>query len=227
VKRLEANEPVQYVLGSADFYGMKLKVNRHVLIPRPETEELVDYAIKALLPLSKSKSLSILDIGTGSGCIAIALKKNLPGCKVTGIDVSRDAISIARENAENLHCHVNFSTVDFLDESRWQQFDTFDAIISNPPYVTKDEFSELMPRVRDFEPHLALIASHPDPFIFYRKIALFSKTHLNNDGIIFIEMNGTHAKTINSFFMEAAFKTSITKDLQGIERILAARNSEA
>ncbi len=224
LKRLETNEPVQYVLGFCDFYGMKLKVNRHVLIPRPETEELVGYAIKSLTPLSRSKTLSVLDIGTGSGCIAIALKKHLQDCEVMAIDASSEAISLAKENAESIHCNVKFSVVDFLNESYWDEFNSFDAIISNPPYVTKEEFSDLMTRVKDFEPHVALIADNADPFVFYRKIAAFGKKHLSDEGFLFVEMNGAHSDEIESIFKARCCKTSLIKDLQGVWRILEARN---
>lgn len=222
LKRLEANEPVQYALGFADFYGMRLKVNRHVLIPRPETEELVDYAIKSLTPLSRSKTLSVLDIGTGSGCIAIALKKHLHGCEMMAVDASPEAISLAKENAGSLHCNVKFSVIDFLNESDWGEFNSFDAVISNPPYITKQEFSELMTRVKDFEPHIALIADNADPFVFYRMIATFAESHLTCNGHIFLEMNGDHSREIESIFKAKAYKTSVVRDLQGMERILTA-----
>jgi len=266
---LSKNEPVQYVLGFADFYGMRLKVNHHVLIPRPETEELVDYAIKTLRadfssalggemsatggqrgssvsskphPLTPQanagtspanrrgrnaeiKQLHILDIGTGSGCIAIALKKNLPDAIVTALDSSGEAIAVASENAMLQRCDVKFIMKDFLDEKNWKALGAFDVMVSNPPYVTNEEFSEMLPRVKNFEPRQALIASGNDPFIFYRKMAEFGKKHLAPGGCIFLELNSAHAKQIASMFQKDYRETILKTDLQGRERILRVSES--
>lgn len=221
VMRLARHEPVQYVLGFADFCGMRIKVNARVLIPRPETEELTDYAVRVLLPIAKTRTISVLDIGTGSGCIAIAMKKKIPMCKVTAIDSSEDAMAVARANAARLHCDVNFITMDFLDERNWKSLELFDAVVSNPPYVTKEEFSELMPRVKKFEPRAALMAEGDDPFIFYRKIAEFGKAHLKTGGQMFLELNSLHAFLLAAIFTADSFKASIINDMQGAARILA------
>ena len=220
LERLKKNEPVQYVLGFSDFYGMKMKVNKHVLIPRPETEELVGHVIKQLGHLSKKCTLSILDIGTGSGCIAIALKKYLPSCKVTGIDVSEEAIGVAIENATKENSRVDFFVKDFLSEKNWSSLEIFDVIISNPPYVTEAEFQTLTPRVKNFEPRKALIAEDRDSFIFYNKIAVFGKTHLRKGGRIFLELNSSYSKAIKAVFKVASYHTAILNDMQGNERIL-------
>ncbi|HXH20182.1 MAG TPA: peptide chain release factor N(5)-glutamine methyltransferase [Chitinophagales bacterium] len=217
---LAKDEPVQYVLGFADFYGMRLKVNRHVLIPRPETEELVNSVIEVLMPFTRRKTLSILDIGTGSGCIAIALKKHLADARITAIDTRDESILVASENAMLQKCDVNFRVVDFLAQKTWKLLGRFDVVVSNPPYVTKDEFTEMIPRVRDFEPRHALIAFSDDPFIFYRKIAEFGKNHLSAGGYIFLELNSTHAREIAALFKKDYRRTIVRKDLHGKERIL-------
>jgi len=222
VGRLATHEPVQYVLEFADFYGFRLKVNRYVLIPRPETEELVDYAVKKLLASAQKKRLSVLDVGTGSGCIAIVLKEKLPECRLTAIDVSHEAIAVAQENAKKFGCDIDFRVVDFLEESTWDAFGQVDAIVSNPPYVTPAEFSEMEPRVKNFEPSSALTASGDDPFIFYRKAARFGMEHLSQQGILFFELNSVHATRIESILVKSNYKSSVIKDLHGRERILVA-----
>ncbi len=219
LERLAQDEPLQYVIGYADFLDMRLKVNRQTLIPRPETEELADLTIRTLKPISEKKNLSILDVGTGSGCLAIALKNNLPELEVTAMDVSDETLSVASENARTYHCKINFLQMDFLDEKQWELLGMFDAIFSNPPYVSADEFPELMNRVKNFEPHQALIANHDDAFIFYKKIMLFSKKHLTSGGHLFLEINTSYASEIASFY-EVDFDVSVLKDLQGNERML-------
>lgn len=224
VQRLQSGEPIQYVSGMADFFGMKFKVNPNVLIPRPETEELVGLVLKTLQPVSKQRHLRIVDIGTGSGCIAITLKKKLPDAEILAIDKSEEALEIATANDARLHAGADFLHCDFLDEHSWQSLGVFDAVVSNPPYVTRLEFPLLMQRVRDFEPRQALIADSEDDFIFYRKIADFGIKHLKSDGFIFTELNSAHAGEIASIFKRNGYRnTLLIKDLQGNERILEAR----
>ena len=166
LKQLLSHRPVQYVLGEVWFYKMKLKVNEHVLIPRPETEELVESVIKDSRILNSP--LHILDIGTGSGCIAIALQKQLPLIHVTAIDVSEDALAVAMENAREQNVEINFLQIDFLNNGSWKQLPSFDIIISNPPYIPSSEKSQLAKNVTDHEPHLALFVDDDDPFIFIK-----------------------------------------------------------
>lgn len=224
LQRLQKGEPLQYILGEADFFGMKFKVNRHVLIPRPETEELVDFALKTILPAALKNQIRMIDIGTGSGCIAITMKKNMPDSFMLAVDKSEQAIELAMQNDKLLRTDVDFLTLDFLDERTWAALGAFDVIISNPPYITRLEFAALMKRVSEFEPHQALIAEDVDPFIFYSKIAEFGKKHLKPGGYVFAEMNSAHAKEIASVFQRNGYrKLVMLKDLQGHDRILEAR----
>ena len=166
----------------------------------------------------------MIDIGTGSGCIAITLKKNLPDAEVLAIDKSEEAIEVAMQNDKRLNAGVDFLVSDFLNERSWESLGLFDAIISNPPYITRWEFLSLTERVRDFEPQQALIAEGEDPFIFYSAIAEFGRMHLKPSGYIFAELNSAHAKEIASIFQRKGYrKAAVVKDLQGNERILEAR----
>ncbi len=222
VERLTTHEPIQYILGFVDFFGMKLKVNEDVLIPRPETEELVSRIIQEIEKNNLKKPISVLDIGTGSGCISIALKKNLPKLDVTAVDKSKKAIQVALENAKEQDCKIKFIVSDFLEPSNWDALGNFGLIVSNPPYVTQEEFETLDARVKEFEPKIALIAAHEDPFIFYKKIAEFAVTHLNPTGKIFLELNNVHSNSIAKIFTKAHFNAILEKDLYGNERFLIA-----
>lgn len=224
VQRLQQGEPLQYILGEADFFGMKFKVNEHVLIPRPETEELAAFVIKTMLPHARERRLRMIDIGTGSGCIAITVKKNLPDISLLAIDKSEQAIETAMRNDRTLRADVDFLTLDFLEERNWASLGAFDAIISNPPYITRLEYATLMPRVKDHEPRHALIADGDDPFIFYSKIAGFGSRHLKPGGYVFVELNSAYAKEITHLFQRSGYRKLVTlKDMQGKERILEAR----
>lgn len=183
ITRLNQGEPIDYILGYIYFYGLKIGVNSHTLIPRPETEELVELIINE----NKSKdNLKILDIGTGSGCIALALKKNLPTSQISGIDISQEAIEKAKQNAVNLNLEIDFKQVDILDKSLWNNLGEYDIIVSNPPYISVEEKKEMSNSVLDFEPHLALFVEQ-DPLIFYKKILEFAKTHLAEKGLVYFE----------------------------------------
>lgn len=218
LQQLLLHKPVQYILGEAWFYNMKLKVNEHVLIPRPETEELVEQLIKDRK--SKITDPAILDIGTGSGCIPIAIKKNLPASKVTSIDISEHALAVAKENAALHNAHINFIRIDFLDESTWASLPVFDIIISNPPYIPINEKEKLAKNVTDFEPHLALFVPDNSPLIFYEKIAAFGREHLLPGGKIYVETHEDHAKETAALFMKHYEPVMIKKDMYGKERMI-------
>jgi release factor glutamine methyltransferase len=218
LNELLLHKPVQYVLGEAWFYHMKIKVNGHVLIPRPETEELVEQLIKDRK--SKLTDPAILDIGTGSGCIPIAIKKNLPASIVTAIDVSKEALTLAKENATLHNAHISFKQVDFLDETAWSGLGLFDIIISNPPYIPVHEKEKLGKNVTDFEPHLALFVPGNSPLVFYEKIAAFGRDHLLPNGKIYLEIHEDFAKETAALFMKNYQTVMIKKDMYGKERML-------
>lgn len=219
VERLLKNEPVQYVTGEAWFYGSKFKVDASVLIPRPETEELVQEAIDFLKTRSTSE---VLDIGTGSGCIPVSIKKKLPLMNVSAIDISEAALKTANENSRLLNAPVDFLLVDILNENSWNQFGWFDAIISNPPYIPSDESIQMDKNVTAFEPHLALFVPKDDPLLFYKKIAAFANYHLKGDGKIFLETHEAFAKEVAAILEENNFTAQIKKDIPGKERMVIA-----
>jgi len=218
LKELLLHKPVQYVLGEAWFYHMKFKVNPHVLIPRPETEELVEQLIADRK--SKLTDPAILDIGTGSGCIPIAIKKNLPASKLTAIDVSKDALALATENAAMHNAHINFIEANFLDELTWPAMQLFDIIISNPPYIPIHEKEKLAKNVTDFEPHLALFVPDKSPLLFYEKIAVFGRDHLLPNGKIYLETHEDLAKETAALFRDHYQTVMIKKDMYGKERMI-------
>ena len=218
LQELLSHKPVQYVLGEAWFYRMKFKVNAHVLIPRPETEELVEQLIKDRK--SKLTDPAILDIGTGSGCIPIAIKKNLPASKLTAIDVSKDALTLANENALMHNTHISFAEVNFLDESTWPALPLFDIIISNPPYIPANEKEKLDKNVTSFEPHLALFVPDKSPLIFYEKIAAFGRDHLLPNGKIYLETHESFAQQAAALFRTYYQTVMINKDMYGKERMV-------
>jgi len=219
-ERLKKNEPVQYVLGEAWFAGMKFKVNKNVLIPRPETEELVDWIVKESQK-SKVKSQNIIDIGTGSGCIPITLKKKLPEANVSAIDVCSEALFTATENALALNAEVNFVLLDFLDEEKWKELGKYDIIVSNPPYVKQSEINIMHARVKEFEPHLALFVPDEDALLFYKKLADFSLKHLRPGGSLFVEINEALGEQVVSLFRGFA-NIELRKDMQGKDRMIKA-----
>jgi release factor glutamine methyltransferase len=197
---------------------MKFKVNKHVLIPRPETEELVEQLIKDRK--SKLTDPAILDIGTGSGCIPIAIKKNLPASKLTAVDISKGALELAKENAVLHNAAINFILLDFLDESNWSSLPLFDIIISNPPYIPILEKEKLAKNVTDFEPHLALFVPNNSPLLFYKKIAAFGREHLLPNGKIYLETHEDYTKETAVLF-RGHYQTVMTKkDIYGKERMV-------
>jgi len=218
LQELLVHKPIQYVLGEAWFYHMKIKVNEHVLIPRPETEELVEQLIKDRK--SKLTDPAILDIGTGSGCIPIAIKKNLPASKLTAIDISKDALTLAKENAVLHNTHISFTELDFLDKTNWAGLGMFDIIISNPPYIPITEKEKLDKHVTDFEPHLALFVPDRSPLIFYEKIAAFGRDHLLPNGKIYLETHEDYAKETAALFHNNYQTVMIKKDIYSKERMI-------
>ena len=214
---LKKNKPVQYIIGEAWFYKMKLKVSDAVLIPRPETEELVEAVIKAV---KNKPGLKIIDIGTGSGCIAIALKKNIAASAVTAIDISADALDIAKENAANQHTIINFFQSDFLSRENNKLLEKYDVIVSNPPYIPKNELELMDKNVTAYEPHIALFVDNDQPLIFYEKINAFAKDHLNEHGMIFLETHEDLAETVCKLFDERIYKSAIKNDLFGKQRMV-------
>jgi release factor glutamine methyltransferase len=217
LERLLKNEPMQYIIGEAWFYNLPFHVNNNVLIPRPETEELVHEAISFL---KTTHGKSILDIGTGSGCIPISIKKNIPAANVVAIDVSEAALEVAKENAIRNNAEIDFRRIDFLDEQNDASFFSFDVIISNPPYIPEDEKELLDKNVMQHEPHLALFVPQKDPLIFYKRIALFAENQLAIGGRIFLETHENFAKETAALFLEKKYLVEIKKDMQGKERML-------
>jgi release factor glutamine methyltransferase len=219
---LKKNIPVQYILKETIFYNLRFKVTPAVLIPRPETEELVELIIKE--NKQEDGNLSVLDIGTGSGCIAISLKNNLPEADVFAIDISREALQVAQTNAQSNQCTVIFNEIDILDRNAEMMLDTYDIIVSNPPYIAKTEAKEMHSRVKDHEPELALFVPDEDPLRFYSRIIELCKTHLNPSGKLYFELNPVYAEKIKYLAMESMmFETAeILKDLSGNYRFLNA-----
>lgn len=215
------HRPVQYALGEAWFYGLKFYVNESVLIPRPETEELVEWIISDVKKNLPKENFSILDVGTGSGCIPIALKKSLPDADVTSCDVSHDALAVARRNANDLNVNVQFHLVDFLSEKERSSLGKFDVIVSNPPYIPAREHEEMDKHVVDFEPHLALFVDNNEPLVFYKAIANFSQEHLSPGGMIYFETHMNLAEEVAELFRCNQFASvEVKQDLQGRNRMV-------
>lgn len=221
-EKLLQHYPIQYITGEAWFYKRKFKVSPAVLIPRPETEELVELIVKEL---NNKPSLQLLDVGTGSGCLAISLQKELPNVIVTAIDISEDALTIAKENASTLTAEINFKIIDFLNEDEWQNLPAYDVLVSNPPYIPQSEEKVLDEVVTAYEPHLALFVADENPFIFYKKMIDFAVMHLKKDGIIFMEMHQDYAEVIKQLFTENNFDAKIIIDISGNARMLKATRS--
>ena len=222
--RLKCSEPIQYILGSTEFYGLPLTVNEHTLIPRPETEELVELIIKTVNLNAIEKPLNILDIGTGSGCIAIALAKQLPNAKIFALDVSAEALKIAKKNAELNEVEIAFFEADVLTENTWDlEFKdlVFDAIVSNPPYVREQEKAHMHKNVLEFEPDSALFVKDENPLVFYKAITEFAAHNLSQNGKLFFEINEYLGNEMKALLKTHNFQTiELTKDLSGKDRML-------
>jgi release factor glutamine methyltransferase len=220
VERVINGEPLQYILQEQWFCGCKFYVDSRVLIPRPETEELVEWIISdCKFPID---NLSILDIGTGSGCIPISLKRRLRKAIVFALDISNPALEVARLNAKNIGAAIDFIEADILKKDTWKQLPKADIITSNPPYVMEMEKTQMKDQVTKHEPSLALFVPNNDPLIFYKALALAGKDILNKDGKIFVEINETLGNETAAIFKEAGYTTELKKDMQGKERMLKA-----
>ena len=220
-ERLHTNEPIQYIIGETEFYGYPFEVTDAVLIPRPETEELVEWITKDLQE-QVFTNLSILDIGTGSGCIAISLAKNLPNAKISAIDVSEKAIELAQRNAEKNAVSVNFLERDILNTSVLPH--KYTVIVSNPPYVRNLEKAEIASNVLDHEPELALFVDDNDPLIFYRKISELAYSFLEEEGILYFEINQYLGEETINLIKNIGFTTvELRDDFAGKPRMIKAK----
>lgn len=221
IEKLKKNVPIQYILGETEFFGLTFNVNESVLIPRPETEELVEWIRSEN---NRSADLNILDIGTGSGCIAISLRHEFPNASVHAFDISEQALNTARSNAERNKLDVTFSRTDILNAPETEQ--RWDIIVSNPPYVTEQEKSSILPNVLEHEPHLALFVPDNDPLLFYRSIALFAKQHLQPQGKLYFEINRTFGVETVELLTNLGFcNVELRKDISGNDRMVRAEIS--
>ena len=222
-KELLTGMPVQYVLGEAWFAGLCLQVNEHTLIPRPETEELVNLCASwAAANKIQDAPLQILEVGTGSGCIAIALQQKMPAAIITAIDISAEAIEVASANAIANNTAITFITLDFLNESNWPELGSFDIIISNPPYIADIEKESMAVHVLDFEPHIALFVANNNPLIFYTALANFGNKYLNKEGAVFVEINQALGLQTQDVFVQNNYNTLLKKDLFENDRMIVA-----
>lgn len=213
-------KPVQYILHEAWFAGMKLYLDGSVLIPRPETEELVNWIIA---DCNLQIVNSILDIGTGSGCIPVALKKKLPSCEITAMDISEKALEVAKQNAAECKTEIHFHQCDILNKEEWKQFSGFDIIVSNPPYIKQSEANEMRENVLQYEPHIALFVPDSDALLFYKTITEFGLQHLNKNGKLFFEINETQGENISNLLAQCGYiNIEIKKDMQGKDRMIKA-----
>lgn len=223
---LLASKPVQYVLGEAWFYGMRFFVNEHVLIPRPETEELVKWVIDSFQVQKDhqpAKESSILDVGTGSGCIATALKKNLSAAQVYACDISNEALGVAKKNASDHHTPVSFIQLDFTNRNDWSKLPPTDIIVSNPPYIPLNGKDLMDKNVVNYEPHLALFVEDHQPLLFYEAIAGFAALKLLPGGSVFAETHEELAGNVAELFASKGYRhVTIRKDMHGKERMIHA-----
>ena len=217
-EQLISGKPIQYILGKAWFMGQNFTVNENVLIPRPETEELVEWIIS--YANIKNKTLSILDIGTGSGCISIALKMALPHCEVSALDVSKEALKLAQLNAKNLNVSIQWMEQNILDTLALEN--AYDIIVSNPPYIPIGEKESMQKQVVNFEPSLALFVPNEDPLIFYRTIAKMAKQSLSKNGQLFFEIHYDQGNAVLTLLNELNFHAELRQDGFGKDRMIRA-----
>jgi len=235
--RLQKHEPIQYIINEAWFAGMRFYVDKNVLIPRPETEELVEWVVEEYrientedrIQNAESRiqnsGFKILDVGTGSGCIAIALKNKLPLSEVWACDISDQALNIARINADALQATIDFVPLNFLDPGQRRQLPNVDVIVSNPPYVPQNEKTEMKRNVVEYEPSTALFVTDDDPLIFYKAIAEFGREKLNKGGRIYAEIHENLGEPIKGLFLSEGYQTvQLKKDLQEKDRMIKAIN---
>jgi len=218
LNRLKKSEPIQYILEETEFYGLPFKVSPYVLIPRPETEELVDWVVQEYKN-HKSESLEVLDIGTGSGCIAVSLAKKLHWANVSALDVSKKALGIAEENAQHNQVEIDFFERDILQADSLPK--SYDVIVSNPPYVRESEKKTMQKNVLNYEPHTALYVDDEDPLRYYQKIAHLAKKHLTSGGALYFEINEYLSEELIELLQNEGFKRCVLKqDLFGKDRML-------
>ncbi len=215
-QRLLEHEPIQHILGETEFFGLKFQVSKDVLVPRPETEELVQWILDDLD--SENKQIRLLDIGTGSGCIAISLAKNLPEAKISAMDISAKALETAKLNATNNNVVVNFAEKDVLSLEKLEQ--DFNLIVSNPPYVRELEKTDMQLNVLKYEPETALYVKDDDPLIFYRKITWLAQKALVAGGRLYFEINQYLGPETEKLLQQYGFKTELRKDIYGNFRML-------
>lgn len=218
VAELVAGKPIQYIIGKAWFMGEAYTINEQVLIPRPETEELVDWVLA--YAAIKGKVLRILDIGTGSGCIAIALKKVLPEATVDAIDISPSALKIASANATALKADIHFMPLDILSTAFLPG--QYDVMVSNPPYIPIDEMKNMEIEVTDYEPNIALFVPNEDPLVFYKAITRLAKLHLSPNGQLFFEIHYDQGEAMIKLLEDMHFHAELRTDLFGKDRMIRA-----
>lgn len=217
--QLKTGKPLQYALGYAEFYGLKFIVNPATLIPRPETEELVQWALSSVA----AAEVNILDIGTGSGCIAISIKKNIPNAQVTAIDISPEALHIAKQNAVMNEVEINFIEADILNKKSEIEIPKSEIIISNPPYVTLEDKKRMHVNVIDFEPHTALFVPENDSLLFYNAITDYALNNLVKGGLLFFEINESLGKETVELLENKGFKdVELRQDMSGKDRMVRA-----
>ena len=236
LEELKSGKPIQYLLGETWFCNLKLMVNQHVLIPRPETEELVEwiskdwqqknFSITPAVPLPDSHSESItqlLDIGTGSGCIALALRNKLQNIEVSAMDISHEALDVARENSKNLKLPIHFLHQNITDCTNWLSHPAYEVIVSNPPYITEEEKDSIEAKVVEHEPHTALFVKNKNPLYFYEIIADFALIKLTHSGCLYFEINPVFATKLLSLLQQKGFSDiKLKEDLHGKKRMVKA-----
>lgn len=215
--QLLTHKPLQHITGEAWFYNIRFAVNENVLIPRPETEELVKWILD-----ENDGDISLLDIGSGSGCIPVALKKNRGNANITSIDVSHEALLIAKQNAVSNEADVLFMQVDLLDRAAWQQLCNYDIIVSNPPYIPMNEKEKMDLNVTGYEPHTALFVPSHSPLLFYEHIAAFAQVHLNKEGKVYVEIHEDLGTETANIFSAVFNQVDIRKDINGKDRMIKA-----
>lgn len=219
IAELKTYRPIQHILGYSWFYDLKFQVSPNVLVPRQETEELVHLIIQE----NNTQAKHILDIGTGSGCIAVSLAQNLPKSTVAAYDISAEALQIAKTNTLQNNAQVNYHKFDILNETQNPTQKNFDIIVSNPPYVRNSEKKHMHDNVLKHDPHLALFVDDSDPLIFYRKIGEYALKHVNQNGLLYVEINEALGRETAQLFNQQGFtNTKIIKDLQGKDRFVKA-----